>query len=267
MAKEEVLIGVKVDTKQAQKSLGALEKDIDGVDGSLKDVGKTVKKGEISKGLNEASGAATALGGSMGAAVGGVKSLTTAFKVLKAAAVPLLIIAAIVATVTALFKAFTSTKKGAEQLQAVTAGLGAVMDVLRDILVDVAEVLISVFKDPKQAVIDLADTIQNYFIKQIKLVTEGLGLLGSAMSKLFEGDFSGALDDAAEGAKKLFIETNPLIQATNALATAFKETTDEIIKETNAAYNLSLQMAALRLIQKENYLKKRANANRLLSRS
>ena len=31
MAKEEVLIGVKVDTKQAQKSLKQLEKSIEGV--------------------------------------------------------------------------------------------------------------------------------------------------------------------------------------------------------------------------------------------
>lgn len=265
MAKEEVLIDVKVDTKQAQKSLGALEKDIDGVDDSLKDVGKTVKKGEISKGLNDASGAATALGGSMGGAVAGVKALSSSFKLLLANPV-ILIIGGIVAVVTALFKAFTSTKKGAEQLDAVMAGLGAVMDVLRDILVDVAEVLISVFKDPKQAVIDLADTIQNYFIKQIKLVTDGLGLLGSAMSKLFEGDFSGALDDAAEGAKKLFIETNPLIQVTKVLTEVVKEAAIEINKEAQAAYNLSLQLAALKDTERE-LNKERAVANKQLAQA
>ncbi len=74
MAKEEVLIKIKVDDKQAEKSLKDLEKDVNGVDKSLKNVGKTVDKGTISNGLKDASGAATALGGSMGGAVSGVKA-------------------------------------------------------------------------------------------------------------------------------------------------------------------------------------------------
>ena len=53
MAKEEVLIKIKVDDKQAEKSLKDIEKDVNGVDKSLKNVGKTVEKGTISKGLNE----------------------------------------------------------------------------------------------------------------------------------------------------------------------------------------------------------------------
>ena len=263
MAKEEVLIKIKVDDKQAEKSLKDIEKDVNGVDKSLKNVGKTVEKGTISNGLKDASGAATALGGSMGNAVNGVKSLGVAFKALLANPV-VLVIAGIVAGVTALFKAFTSTKKGAEQLDAVMTGLSAAFDVFRDILVSVGEGIISVFTDPKQAAIDLANTIQNYVIKQFNLVLDGVGLLGSAIKKVFEGDFSGALEDAADGAKKLFIETNPLIQATSALGEVIKETTNEIIKETNAAYNLSLQMAALRDTERE-LSKERADANRLLA--
>ena len=173
-------------------------------------------------------------------------------------------IGAFVVVIGTLISYFTNTKKGAEQLDAVMAGLSAAFDVFRDILVDVGAGIISVFKDPKQAVIDLADTIQNYVIKQFNLVLDGVGLLGSAIKKVFEGDFSGALDDAAEGAKKLFIETNPLIQATSALGEKIKETTNEIIKETNAAYNLSLQLAALRDTERE-LNKERAVANKQLA--
>lgn len=335
MAKEEVLIGVKVDTKQAQKSLGeleketenyskkvssletqifnerkklldattkeqkeahnkriktlqgeknafkalasegtaevkklnkslkTLEKDINGVDKSLKKAGETVKKGEISKGLTDASGAATALGGSMGKAAAGVKVLGNSFKLLLANPI-ILVIAGIVAGVTALFKAFTSTKEGAEQLDAIMAGVSATFDVFRDLLVDVTKGLISVFKDPKKAVIDLADTIQNYVIKQFNLVLDGIGLLGSAIKKVFEGDFSGALDDAAEGAKKLFIETNPLIQVTTALGKVISDTTEEIKKESAAAYNLSLQLANITDRERELSLE-RAKANRQLA--
>ena len=263
MAKEEVLIKIKVDDKQAEKSLKDLEKDVNGVDKSLKNVGKTVDKGTISNGLKDASGAATALGGSMGGAVAGVKALSASFKLLLANPV-ILVISGIVAAVTALFKAFTSTKKGAEQFDAIMAGLSATFDVFRDILVTVAEGLISVFKDPKKAIIDLGNSIQNYVINQFNLVLDGIGLLGSAIKKVFEGDFSGALEDATEGAKKLLIETNPLIQATSKLGEVINETTNEILKESKAAFELSLQLA--NITDRERALSlERAKANRQLA--
>ena len=263
MAKEEVLIKIKVDDKQAEKSLKDIEKDVNGVDKSLKNVGKTVEKGTISKGLNDASGAASALGGSMGAAVNGVKSLGMAFKALLANPI-VLVIAGIVAGVTALFKAFTSTKKGAEQLDAVMAGVGATLDVFRDILVEVGEALVNAFSNPKKAIIDFGKSLQEFVISRVNKLMDGIGLLGSAIKKVFEGDFSGALDDAAEGSLKLLQATNPLAMAVEVLADKVKEATDEIIKETKAAYDLSLQLAELRDVERE-LSKERADANRLLA--
>lgn len=92
----------------------------------------------------------SAIPGPMGQVIQGVKGFGSALKILAANPIGL-VITAISVAVTALFKAFTSTKKGAEQLQQVTAGLSAVMDVLRDVLVVVAEKLISAITDPKQA--------------------------------------------------------------------------------------------------------------------
>ena len=62
-----------------------------------------------------------------------------------------------------------------------------------------------------------------------------LGLLGSAIKKVFEGDFSGALDDAAEGSLKLLQATNPLAMAVEVLADKVKEALlmQIMLKETN----------------------------------
>ena len=92
--------------------------------------------------------------GAVGAVTKSVKGLGVAFKALLANPI-ILVITGIVAAVTALFKAFTSTKEGGEALDRVMAGLSAVFDVFRDVLVTVGEKLFAVFTDPKQAIIDL----------------------------------------------------------------------------------------------------------------
>jgi len=93
--------------------------------------------------------------GPIGGVVKGIKGMGTAFKALLANPV-VAVIAAIVAGLTLLFKAFTSTKGGAEKFEQVMAGVGAVMDVLRD--------------------------------RVLKI--------GGAILKFFSGDFKGAAEDA-----------------------------------------------------------------------
>ena len=93
--------------------------------------------------------------GPIGGVVKGIKGMGTAFKALLANPV-VAVIAAIVAGLTLLFKAFTSTKGGAEKFEQVMAGVGAVMDVLRD--------------------------------RVLKI--------GGAIIKFFSGDFKGAAEDA-----------------------------------------------------------------------
>lgn len=84
-----------------------------------------------------------------------VKGLSTTFKALLANPV-VAVIAAIVGALTLLFKAFTSTKAGGEKFEQIMAGLGAVLDVLRDRVLKIAGAIVKFFKgDFKGAVADV----------------------------------------------------------------------------------------------------------------
>ena len=83
--------------------------------------------------------------------------------------------------------------------------IGAVTAVFIDRLASLGTLLIDVFTKPQKVFKDFRDSIKEYVTDQIALVTDGLGLLGSAIKKAFSGDFSGALDDAGAGLKKLYV--------------------------------------------------------------
>lgn len=145
------------------ESVSSLQKELDKTDinsEKFQQLQKELKNSE--KALSQAKQATTSLGDQLGAipgpvgqAVQGIKGLGTAFKALIANPIGA-VIAAIVLALTALYKAFASTKAGAEKLDQIFAGISAAMDVLRDRVLKV----------------------------------------GSALVKFFTGDFSGALDDA-----------------------------------------------------------------------
>ena len=80
----------------------------------------------------------TEIPGPIGQVAQGVKGLGQAIKILLANPI-VAFFAAIVAVLTTLYKAFTSTKAGAETMERVFAALGAVVDVLRDRFLKFAE--------------------------------------------------------------------------------------------------------------------------------
>lgn len=174
------------ETKDLSKSQEEVNKDIEtttntigGMNKKLNDLQKELQEtevgsdafnklqgeiDEVSDKLNEAkngqAGFTDTLGeapGAVGGVTKSVKGLGTAFKALLANPV-VLVITLIVGALTALFKAFTSTKEGAEAFDRVLAGISAAVDVVRD------RVLV----------------------------------FASAIGKFFSGDFAGAFDTAKE---------------------------------------------------------------------
>jgi len=103
---------------------------------------------------------------------------------------------------------------------------------------------------------------------KVQLVIDGMGLMGSALSKLFSGDFSGALDDAGEGFVKLNRGMNPTVILTEALIDGTKKlikATGELIDETGREIDVMNKVTKMR--QKAHHIERelqieRANANR-----
>jgi chemotaxis protein histidine kinase CheA len=102
---------------------------VDNLNQKVKESGDTAEKSQGKFG--ELGNKLAGIKGPVGQAVQGVQGLGTAFKALIANPIGA-VIAAIVLALTALYKAFTSTKAGAEQMEQVMDALSAAVDVLRD---------------------------------------------------------------------------------------------------------------------------------------
>lgn len=252
---KEVKVKLTVDSTDAKK----------GVD----DVTKSAKK--LDKEVSEVSKSSANLGGSIdtmtGGALsgfkkfaGGLKTVALGFRTI-GGAIAASGIGLIVITIAAITAAFKSSEEGQNKFAKIMGIIGTLTSVLVDRLAALGTAIMDAFTNPVEALKGFRDSIKEYVTDQIALVTDGLGLLGSAIKKAFSGDFSGALDDAAEGANKLLVQTNPLVQATQALAGATKGLVDEMTEEARIAGVIADQRAAADKLDRA-LIVDRAEANR-----
>ena len=99
----------------ARRVFQSIKKPLDEMTSSLEKTGEELKE----------------IPGPIGQFAQGISGVAKAMKILLANPI-IAFLAAIVGALTLLYKAFTSTKAGAEQMERIFAGLGAVVDVLRD---------------------------------------------------------------------------------------------------------------------------------------
>ena len=241
---------------------GQAEKGINDVTDSTKKLDKEV--GDVNESTNQLTGSLDKMtGGAVSGFknfAGGLKKVILGFKTLKGAiaatGIGLLIIA-----IGAVTSAFTSSEEGQNKFAKAMNVIGTITNVLIDRLASLGSLIIDIFTKPKEVLKDFAGAVKQYVTDQITLITDGLGLLGSAIKKAFSGDFSGALEDAGSGLKKLYIETNPLYQATVALAGATKDLVVEMTEEARIAGVISDQRAAADKLDRQ-IIVDRAIANR-----
>lgn len=193
MAQQEVKIAFKVegvdgyitDLNELQTALSKTATDTEELNDATEDLNDNLDKSKgSSKSFGKALGEAP---GPVGKVTQGIKGLGVALKALLANPV-VLVITAIVAALTALFKAFTSTKEGAEAFDRVLAGLSAAVDVIRD------RVLV----------------------------------FASAIGKFFSGDFTGAFETAKEAVSGIGDEIVAEAQKAAELTGALQRNTDAL---------------------------------------
>ena len=261
------------------------EKDID-------EVAEAATRASAStEGLNENFSQGTAAldkmtGGAVSAfkgVVGGVKNAVKGMMTLKGAIISTGI-GALVVAVASVVVYLTKTKRGAEQLEKATAVLGATMNVLFEALIPVGELIVKMFTDPQtaiaeleetlgplgaflntlftdpmQGVIDFGNMITEYVIGAFRKIIKGAGLIGSALVKLFTGDFSGAWKDAKEGVVSLTDGITDLIPITAQMKMVYKAVTF-VIEE----YGDEIMSAAEKTIALTAASQRLADAKRIL---
>ena len=252
---KEVKVKLTVDSSDAKKG-------IDDVTKSTKKLDEEV--GDVNKSTNNLGGSIdTMTGGALAGFkkfAGGLKTIALGFRTI-GGAIAASGIGLIVITIAAITAAFKSTEEGQNKFAKIMGVIGTLTSVLVDRLAALGTAIMDAFTNPVEALKGFRDSIKEYVTDQIALVTDGLGLLGSAIKKAFSGDFSGALDDAGAGMKKLLVETSPVYQATVALAGATKDLVTEMKEEARIAGVIADQRAAADKLDRA-LIVDRAEANR-----
>ena len=220
----------------------------------------------LTESMEEAGGASSAafgkldslLGGvpsKLKGAVGGVRNLAGGFKSLRAAIISTGI-GALVIALTSLATFFTKTQRGAEMLEKAQAGLGAAFAVITDKVSSLGEGLINLFTNPIESIKSFSDSIKSFVLDKVQQLIDGFGVLGSAVSALFRGEFSEAAELAKEGFLKVgdsVLALNPATAVLYQVGQAAADIAPEIMEAANAAVELS--QAAINLRENQRKLK------------
>ena len=245
---EKIVVDLEVRSNKGVKDVKNLNKEISNT--------KTEAKG-ASESLDKVSGGAigkfNGLKGSIGGVVKGFKSLK--FAIIASG------IGALLLAVVAVGKAFTSSEEGQNKFAKIMGVIGSVTGNLVDMLATLGENIISVFENPKQAIIDLKDLIVTNITNRFESLIETVGFLGSAFKKVFSGDFSGAMDDAKKAGSS-YVDTLTGVKDTLSKVTeGVKEMSNEIAKDARAASKIADQRAKADKLDRK-LITERAEANR-----
>jgi hypothetical protein len=199
MAEKRVIeLEIKTNSKKVEKDLKDFGDASKKTSKSVDDLGNSATKSNEKFGaFNDMKSAITGLVPGLGAAGKGVDGLGAKFTKLLANPIVLLI-AGIVAGLTLLFKAFTSTKDGGDQLAQVMSGLSAVVDVVRDRILNVGNAIVKFFSgdfkgalaEGKKAVSGFGDEVTKEFkaaadaTKQLQQVEDAFNRLSVSRAKV-----------------------------------------------------------------------------------
>lgn len=251
VTKQQVVLEVTADTTQVTKS-------IDNVDDSIKDTSQATSglTGQLDALTGGAVTGFAKMGQGLRTAVGGFKSLRVA---VAATGIGLLIVA-----FTSLLSFFTKTERGAQQLRVIMATLGGVMDKLTDVVISLGEKVFEAFQNPQQAVKDFAKLIQDNIVNRFNGLLELIPQLGSAVSKLFAGDFAGAATTAADAVGKVTLGVDSVTESFGDATQAAKDYAAEIAQVAKEAAELAKRENDLKVNERE-FLKVRAETNKLIA--
>lgn len=189
----------------AKKYKVEIDVDVKGeekVDELNKDLEQTQQEQDgVNEGFADMGGAAdAALGGMVGkfakfktSIMSSVKSLGVLKVAVAATGLGLLLL--VIASIRA---AFTSTEEGQNKFAKLMNAIGVVTGNLIDLLASLGEKIIWAFEHPREALDEFVEAFKKNIEVRIQSTIKMFGFLGSAIKKLFSGDFSGAMDDATK---------------------------------------------------------------------
>ena len=196
-----------------------------------------------------------------------MKGVIGSFKTMRGAIIATGLGALIIA-ITAIHAAFTTSEEGQNKWAKAMSYVSVITGNFMDIISDLGMALIDIFVNPVESLKNFGTSIKEFVMDKVDKLIDGVGLLGSAFGKLFDGDFAGAFNDAADGMISINRAINPVVIAGEALANGLIKTvnaTKDLINETNKELILAGKIADMRAKadkSERDLIVDRATANR-----
>ncbi len=234
---EKIEFELVADTQQSNKNIENVNKSIVDLNKNLSATEKDAKAGmeALDKGAKDAGKSSFSLG----------KTLKTAFAV-----------GGIVGIAVKLFDKFKEVlgenQKVVDLFAVATEAVSLVLNDLVNLLVGnidkVKQFMDSLFKDPLGTIKEFAISFKQGFLDRLNQALEVLGFLGSAIKKVFSGDFAGAMADVKEAGKQSVDVFTGVDESFDKVAESVSNYTKEVIKTAAANVDLanSAELAAAR---------------------
>jgi hypothetical protein len=252
---EKIVIDLDVNTSKGVQQVNELNKSVSNTNKEISTVSDSSK--QLTSSLDSVSG------GSVSAFKNLKSGLTTAvsgFKSLKIAIIGTGIGALIIA-ILAVKQAFTSSEEGQNKFAKLMGVIGSVVGNLSDILSNLGMKIISAFENPKQALIDFKNLIVENIQNRFEAIIDTLGFLGSAIKKVFSGDFSGALNDAKKAGNSVVDSLTGVKNTLDKVTESTKSFVKELEREAKIAGQIADQRAKADKAERA-LIVERAKANR-----
>jgi hypothetical protein len=185
----------------------------------------------------------------LAAATTGIRAMTTAAKAF--IATPLgLTLAAIGAAFGAVIAYLKGSAEGQERLNKVTTFFSTLLGTVMDLVRDAGELLVNLFSNPKEALLDFGNLIKQNIINRFQGILELIPNLGKSIKLLFSGQFSEAgkvaLDSVGKVVTGLESVSDTAVSAFDAIKEKVKEVAEEVAKDTKQGQELADRQNALR---------------------
>ena len=154
---------------------------------------------------------------------------------------PLILLGAALA---GLVKVFSETQAGAEFFAKVSAGLNAVLGLLKDMVEGLGVFLIDIFSNPQQALEDFGQLIKENFVNRFEGLLELIPSLGKAITLLFKGKFAESGKVALDAVAKVTLGVESFTEKVNSGIESVVEFADKVKVTAGAAFDLEKQMIA-----------------------
>lgn len=171
----------------------------------------------------------------------GIKGATAGFKGLKGA-IAATGIGLLLTAIASLISYFKNSEEGSRKLAIAMEAMGIIFGKIQDAASKLGEMLVWVFTNPKEALMNFVNLIKENIINRFEGLLKLIPSLGKAISELFKGNFKNAGKIAADAVGQVVLGVENITDKVADATTAVVEFGKTVVKEVKEAVDVATKL-------------------------